>query len=60
MAMVNRDPLLVEARVSDHRRDTFRSVYIVRLASRVFVLHSSQKKSKSGIATSKADIDLIT
>jgi phage-related protein len=30
------------------------------LASRVFVLHASKKKSKSGIATSKADIDLIT
>jgi phage-related protein len=45
--------------VSDHRGDTFRSVYTVRLAERVFVLHAFQKKSKSGIATPKADIDLI-
>ena len=45
--------------VSDHRGDTFRSVYTVRLADCVFVLHAFQKKSKSGIATPKADIDLI-
>ena len=45
--------------VSDHRGDTFRSVYTVRLAERVFVLHAFQKKSKSGSATPKADVDLI-
>ena len=45
--------------VSDHRSDTFRSVYTVRFADRVFVLHAFQKKSKSGVATPKADIDLI-
>jgi len=45
--------------VSDHRGDTFRSVYTVRFADRVFVLHAFQKKSKSGVATPKAEIDLI-
>jgi len=45
--------------VSDHRSDTFRAVYTVRFAERVFVLHAFQKKSKSGVATPKADIDLI-
>ena len=45
--------------VSDHRGDTFRSVYTVRFVDRVFVLHAFQKKSKSGVATPKADIDLI-
>src|SRR5215204_3405109 len=45
--------------VSDHRGDTFRSVYTVRFADRVFVLHAFQKKSKSGIATPTADIGLI-
>lgn len=45
--------------VSDHRGDTFRSVYTVRLAERVFVLHAFQKKSKSGIATPKSEIELI-
>ena len=37
--------------VSDHRGDTFRAVYTVRLGERVFVLHAFQKKSKRGIAT---------
>ena len=46
--------------VSDHRGDTFRSVYTVRFADHVFVLHAFQKKSKRGIATPKADIELIT
>ncbi len=45
--------------VSDHRGNTFRSVYTVRFADRVFVLHAFQKKSKSGVATPKADIELI-
>ena len=46
--------------VSDHRGDTFRSVYTVRFGDRVFVLHAFQKKSKRDVATPKADIDLIT
>ena len=45
--------------VSDHRGDTFRSVYTVRFGDRVFVLHAFQKKSKRGVATPKTDIDLI-
>ena len=45
--------------VSDHRGDTFRSVYTVRFVDCVFVLHAFQKKSKSGTATPKADIELI-
>jgi phage-related protein len=46
--------------VSDHRGDTFRAVYTVRFAERVFVLHAFQKKSKGGVATPKPDIELIT
>jgi phage-related protein len=34
-------------------------VYTVRLANRVFVLHAFQKKSKHGIATPQADVELI-
>jgi len=34
-------------------------VYTVRFADRVFVLHAFQKKSKRGVATPKADTDLI-
>jgi phage-related protein len=45
--------------VSDHRGDTFRAVYTVRFASRVYVLHAFQKKSKTGIATPKTEIELI-
>jgi phage-related protein len=45
--------------VSDHRGDTFRSVYTVRLADRVFVLHVFQKKSKRGAATPTQDVELI-
>jgi phage-related protein len=45
--------------VSDHRGDTFRAVYTVRLAGRIYVLHAFQKKSKTGIATLKAEIDLV-
>jgi phage-related protein len=45
--------------VEDRRGDAFRAVYTVRYAVRVFVLHVFQKKSKSGIATPKADLDLI-
>src|SRR5450432_3913380 len=39
--------------------DTWRAVYTVRLRSFVHVLHTFQKKSKSGIATPKREIDLI-
>jgi phage-related protein len=45
--------------VADHRGDTFRSVYTVRLAGRVYVLHAFQKKSKSGMRTPKTEIDLL-
>ena len=45
--------------VSDHRGNTYRAVYTVRLAERVFVLHAFQKKSKRGIATPPMEIDLI-
>lgn len=45
--------------VEDRRGDTYRAVYTVQFAARVFVLHVFQKKSKSGIATPKPDLDLI-
>jgi phage-related protein len=45
--------------VSGHRGDTFRAVYMVRLADHVFVLHAFQKESKHGIATPQRDIELI-
>jgi phage-related protein len=45
--------------IEDHRGDTYRAVYTVRLAGRVYVLHAFQKKSKIGIETPKAEINLI-
>lgn len=45
--------------VENHDGDTYRAVYTVKLAGVVYVLHCFQKKSKSGIATPKATLDLI-
>ena len=45
--------------VEDHAGDTYRAVYTVRLAGRIYVLHVFQKKSKGGIKTPKAEIELI-
>ena len=45
--------------VEDFDGDTFRAVYTVKFRGIVFVLHVFQKKSKRGIRTPKADIELI-
>ena len=45
--------------VADHRDDTYRAVYSVRFEGVIYVLHAFQKKSPSGIRTSKGDIELI-
>jgi phage-related protein len=45
--------------IEDHRGDTYRALYTVRIASSIYVLHAFQKKSKSGIKTPKGDVDLI-
>ena len=45
--------------VEDHRGDTFRAVYTVRLAGWIYVLHCFQKKSKGGIKTPKEDLEVI-
>jgi phage-related protein len=45
--------------VEDWRGGSYRAVYTIRYAVRVFVLHVFQKKSKSGIATPKPDLNLI-
>jgi phage-related protein len=39
--------------------NTYRAVYTVRFTCGVFVLHVFQKKAKRGVATPKADLDLI-
>ena len=45
--------------VEDFRSDTYRTVYTVKFAGWVYVLHCFQKKSKSGIKTPKEDMDMI-
>ena len=45
--------------VEDFGGGTWRAVYTVVVANRVYVLHFFQKKSKKGRATPKKDIDLI-
>jgi phage-related protein len=45
--------------VEDFRGDTVRAIYTVRFAGVVYVLHSFQKKSKTGTKTPKEDVDLV-
>jgi phage-related protein len=45
--------------VEDWDRSTYRAVYSVRFDKAVFVLHIFQKKSKRGMPTPKAELDLI-
>lgn len=42
-----------------HRTDAFRAVYAIKIDSDIWVVHAFQKKSKSGIATPKHEIDVI-
>lgn len=41
------------------RGDAYRVVYALQLGSDIYVIHAFQKKSKSGIATPKGEIDLV-
>jgi phage-related protein len=45
--------------VEDWRGNAYRAVYTVRFAQAIYVLHCFQKKSKQGIETPKADMNLI-
>lgn len=45
--------------IEDDVTGTYRAVYTIRFAEAVFVLHCFQKKSKSGIATPRQDMDII-
>jgi len=45
--------------VENDASGTYRAVYTVKFEEAVFVLHCFQKKSKSGIATPKEDINII-
>jgi phage-related protein len=45
--------------VEDFDGNTYRTIYTVRFAGAIYVLHAFLKKSKKGIATPKYIIDLI-
>ena len=44
--------------IKDFRGDTFRAVYPVRFSDAVYVLHAFRKKSKTGRATPRRDMEL--
>jgi phage-related protein len=45
--------------ISDYDKNTFRVVYATKIGDVIYVLHSFQKKSKSGISIPKPDKELI-
>jgi phage-related protein len=45
--------------VERYRTDAYRAVYTAHFDNAVYVLHVFQKKSRSGIATPKQEIELI-
>ncbi|MGH8549658.1 MAG: type II toxin-antitoxin system RelE/ParE family toxin [Methylococcales bacterium] len=42
-----------------YRGDAFRTLYAVTIGAEIWVIHAFQKKSKSGIKTPQAEVDLI-
>ena len=45
--------------VADYGGNTYRAVHTVKLTGRIYVLHVFQKKSKSGIATPRSEINRV-
>ena len=45
--------------IEDFDGDTYRTVYTVRFATRIYVLHAFQKKSRRGIATPQREILIV-
>jgi phage-related protein len=45
--------------VEDSSRGTYRAVFTVRFEKAIYVLHRFQKKSPTGIKTSRPDVDLV-
>jgi len=45
--------------IEDFDGNTFRTVYTVRFADAVYVLHAFQKRSKKGIKTPKREMDVV-
>jgi phage-related protein len=45
--------------VDDFKGNAYRAMYTLKLEGAVYVLHAFQKKSRKGIQTSQADIELV-
>lgn len=45
--------------IEDFDGNAFRTVYTVRFADAVYVLHAFQKRAKKGIETPKREIDVV-
>ena len=43
----------------DFDKDTYRTIYALKLGEDIYVLHAFKKKSKKGIETPKPDMDVI-
>ena len=42
-----------------YQTDAWRVIYVTELAGRMWVVHAFRKKSRTGIKTPKADLDLV-
>jgi phage-related protein len=42
-----------------YQGDAYRTLYAVKIGTEIWVIHAFQKKSKSGIKTPQAEVDLI-
>ncbi len=42
-----------------HQGDAYRVIYALQIGPDIWVVHAFQKKSKAGIKTPKAEIDLV-
>ncbi len=42
-----------------HQTNAYRAVYVTEIAGTLWVVHAFQKKSKTGVKTSKLDVELI-
>lgn len=45
--------------VLKQRGDAFRVIYGLKIGDAIYIVHAFQKKSKSGIATPKSEIDVV-
>ena len=44
---------------NDFDKDTYRTVYAVKIGAEIYVLHAFKKKSKKGVKTPKEDLEVI-